>query len=289
MLGDVRLVGQDCTQRPAERGGELREGDTIVTGANGLVQLRLGDGGMLSIRADTEVKLDRFAFTGKDDRNASLLVSLLKGGFRSVTGLIGQLNRDGYKINTPFATLGIRGTTHQPFVQLPAPPGEQTAMPPGTYDYVTQGTVVMEVKGRTQLIQTNQAGHASPAGMLQILPALPPIYRGEAPRPQPGPPAQPGEPKPQAISPGPLRQTDPAARDSLRTAPLDTVRPEASPTLTSPVQQPSTTLQGPATVSPTPSTQPIQTAPTAPILQQGPATAPMTKPMAPTGPMAPPR
>jgi len=39
-------------------------------------------------------------------------LSLLKGGFRAVSGAIGKINHDDYQINTPVATIGIRGTNY---------------------------------------------------------------------------------------------------------------------------------------------------------------------------------
>jgi hypothetical protein len=311
VVGDVRIVGRDGAQRAAARGGELREGETLLSGANGLAQLRFADGGMISVRGSTELKLDRFAYRGKDDRGASLFVSLLKGGFRSVTGLIGQLNRDGYKINTPFATIGIRGTVHNPFVQLPAPPGEQTLVAPGAYDYVEQGAIAMQtLQGQTLTIGEKQTGFISQAGVAQILPTIPPIFRRDAPRPpqQTDPRApktsdsRPDDGTGRATAPGTVRQIDPGVRDTLRTTPVEAAKPDAGPTGFSPFQTaPSPTLQGPVTqpTQPGPSTfqtgptGPIQTAPihptapSSPVLQPGPTSPLQTAPVMKPGPIAP--
>ncbi len=280
VVGDVRIVGRDGAQRAAARGAELRDGETIVTGANGLAQVRFADGGTISVRGNTEVKLDRFAYRGESDRGASLFIALLKGGFRSVTGLIGRLNRDGYKINTPFATIGIRGTVHNPFVQLPAPPGEQTPVAPGAYDYVEQGAVAMQtLQGQTLSIAAQQTGFVSPTGAAQLLPAPPPIFRRDAPRPAPQP--APGAPK-----------TGGAAKPPAGTTGV-TPQP-GSPALQAPVTQP--VQPGPSTIQTMPTaplqTAPMQTAPTSPILQPGPTlplqTSPLqTSPMMKPGPIAP--
>jgi hypothetical protein len=306
VVGDVRIVGRDGAQRAAARGAELREGETILTSANGLAQLRLADGGMISVRGDTELKLDRFAYRGKDDRSASFLVSLLKGGFRSVTGLIGQLNRDGYKVNTPFATIGIRGTVHNPFVQLPAPPGQQTPVAPGAYDYVEQGAIAMQTpQGQTLTIGAQQAGFVSQAGVAQILPTVPPIFqRGgiRPPQPQTDPrapkasDATPGDGTGRAAVPGAVRQLDPATRDTtisplqtaptlqapttIQTAPSTTIQTapiQTSPLQTSPLQT-SPLQTSPLQTSPL-QTSPLQTSPlqTSPMMKPGP-TAPMMTP-----------
>ena len=60
VVGDVRITAADGKTRTAERGGDLREGDTIVTGANALAQLRMADGAQMSVRPDTEMRLERF-------------------------------------------------------------------------------------------------------------------------------------------------------------------------------------------------------------------------------------
>ena len=296
VVGEVRLVGRDGAARPAQRGGELREGDTVVTGPNALVQVRLADGGFLSIRPDTETTLERFAYAGADDRNASMFLALLKGGFRSVTGLIGQLNRPGYRITTPSATIGIRGTDHEPFVVTPQT-AQALQMPAGTYDRVHSGqTFIQNRQGLMQFANPNQTLFVSDTGARpQLLPTPPPaLYRIPTPvsgSPQPlqpdpdrrGPQAgggTAGDQKGPAATPGATREPAPELREGLRTAPVAPVKPGAGPA-PSGVQQIQTApgVQGPATTSPIMTApSPAQSIQTAPALQ-GPATSPiMTSP-----------
>lgn len=306
VIGDVRVLSPGGDRRP-ERGGEVREGETILTGAGALTQIRLADGGMLSIRGDTEMKFDRFSHAGENDRDSSMFISLLKGGFRSVTGLIGRLNRDGYRVTTPSATIGIRGTDHEPVVVPPPPPGVVPQVPPGTYDRVYSGeTFIQNRQGVTQNIGPNQVGFISIQGAAPaILPQLPPIYRaGIGPAPttpqgQPGPqtggapkrgPAQTG-----GEGAGP-RQLDPAARDATRSGAGTTLDPRIAPATiqTAPTLQTAPTMQtAPIQTAPTLQTAPLQTAPlqTAPIQTAPIQTAPAfkTAPIAPIGPIAPTR
>ena len=283
VVGEVRLVGRDGAPRAAERGGELREGDTVVTGANGLVQVRLADGGFLSIRADTETTLERFAYAGSEDKNASMLVSLLKGGFRSVTGLIGQLNRPA-RITTPSATIGIRGTDHEPFVVTPAT-AQALQMAAGTYDRVHSGqTFIQNKQGLTQFANPNQTLFVSDTSAPpRLLPTPPPaLYR--VPTPVSGSPqplqADPDRRGPQAggATPGDqkgaVRELSPGSRDALR-APIEPARPGSPTTGIQPAPgaiQTAPALQGPSTLNPSmTSPSPAQTIQTAPTLQ-GPAT-----------------
>src|SRR5687768_11267525 len=142
VTGEVGIVGRDGAQRGAQRGLEIREGDTVVTGPSALAQLRMGDGGLISVRADSEFKLEQFGFKGRDDRNASFVVSILKGGFRTITGLIAQVNRSGYRISTPSATIGVRGTHFEVVHVLPQIASQQ--VPAGTYNRVFEGITTVQ-------------------------------------------------------------------------------------------------------------------------------------------------
>ena len=327
VVGEVRLVGRDGTTRPAERGGEVREGDTIATGPGAIAQIRLADGGFLSIRADTETTLERFAYAGAEDKNASMFISLLKGGFRSVTGLIGQLNRPGYRITTPSATIGIRGTDHEPFVVTPAT-AQALQMAAGTYDRVHSGqTFIQNKQGLTQFANPNQTLFVSDTSAPpRLLPTPPAIYRIPTPvSASPQPPQQAGGPASdqKGQSAGGVREVNPGLRDALRATPIDPAAKTgitAGPTGPAPsgIQQIQTapSLQGPASVSPIlTAPSPAQTIQTAPALQgpssvspimTSPAPAqtiqtppstiqqapilqqtPLTKPMAPTAPISP--
>ena len=106
----------------------------------------INDGGLMAVRANTQVKLDQYVFNGREDGNERSLLSLIKGGFRTITGLIGNRNKDNYRIVTPNATIGIRGTDHEPVVIPAGAPGGFQA---GTYDRVYRGATIIETdKGK---------------------------------------------------------------------------------------------------------------------------------------------
>ncbi|HEY8118301.1 MAG TPA: FecR family protein, partial [Methylophilaceae bacterium] len=53
---------------------------------------------------------DEYAYEGKTDGQEKSFFSLVKGGLRAITGAVGHVNKTNYRINTPVATIGIRGT-----------------------------------------------------------------------------------------------------------------------------------------------------------------------------------
>jgi hypothetical protein len=95
----ARIIGQ---------GQSFNVGDVLSTSSRSFAIVRLQDGSRFTLRPDT-----RFVVDGLNaDRNsgASAVLQLFKGGVRAVTGFISKFNKNGYKLKTPVATIGIRGT-----------------------------------------------------------------------------------------------------------------------------------------------------------------------------------
>jgi hypothetical protein len=108
--GDVSARSASGAVRALSKGSELQNGDTVLTGREGRAQMRFSDGAMVSLQPQSEFSLDDYRFAGKADGEERGFFSLLKGGLRTLTGLIGRSNRDSYKLKTSVATIGIRGT-----------------------------------------------------------------------------------------------------------------------------------------------------------------------------------
>jgi hypothetical protein len=281
VTGDVRILGRDGAARPAQRNGEFHAGESIVTGPTGLAQLRMTDGGAVSVRADSQFKLDVYSYAGSDDRNGSFLVSILKGGFRTITGLIARNNRNNYRISTASATIGVRGT-HFEVVHLPQPLGDTAA---GTYNRVYDGITTFQNRaGAFLLVSREQTAFVPlPSNLPPVLVAPPAgIFGKPTPVPVLGPqsrregnaPAEGGKPAARGIKDAPA---------ALETAPAQSIAPSRalSAPLLNPIDSPRVMELSPAlqTVPGTTLTTPIDTtrALTAPTttLQVAPALTPI--------------
>jgi hypothetical protein len=108
-IGGVTVTGADGRSRPAAKGLELQSGDRIVT-AEGRAQLRFTDGAYVSLQPNTDFTIREYRFDGKTDGTEKGIFGLVRGALRTVTGAIGRVNRGAYQIQTPTATIGIRGT-----------------------------------------------------------------------------------------------------------------------------------------------------------------------------------
>ena len=107
--GHTVAVAADGQERVLAKGAEISAGDTIKT-TDGLAQLRFADGSYISLQANTQFKIEDYNYSGKVDGTEKSVFSFIKGGLRAITGAIGKTNKQNFRMNTPVATIGIRGT-----------------------------------------------------------------------------------------------------------------------------------------------------------------------------------
>lgn len=128
------------TALAAQRGAQVQTGDTLVTARSGRMHLRMADGALVSLKPDTRFTIEDYQvpepdpveqpegpspaaggrsanqgasqddLVGQARAGGSAVLNLVRGGFRTITGLIGRRDRSAYQLKTPVATIGIRGT-----------------------------------------------------------------------------------------------------------------------------------------------------------------------------------
>ena len=99
-VGNVTGTGADGKMRNLTRGAEISEGDRITTALDGRAQIRFTDGAFMSLQPDTDFRVDQYRFEGRADGNEKGFFSLIKGGLRTLTGLVGRSNRGNYRVST---------------------------------------------------------------------------------------------------------------------------------------------------------------------------------------------
>jgi len=152
--GSVQVLAPDGSSRQVAKDDVLVEGETVVTGSDGEMLLVMEDNALLSVRPDSKVLIERYRANGDDEDSAAY--SLLVGAIRSITGWIGKNNPQNYRINTPTAAIGVRGTDHETMVIAAGGPGD-----PGTYDKVNEGITVMITGAGEREVTAGRAGYVS--------------------------------------------------------------------------------------------------------------------------------
>jgi hypothetical protein len=142
---------------------EVESGDTLVSEKNTYAQIRFIDNSEITLRPGTTFKVENFAYEeGRPDADQASF-NLVKGGLRSITGLMGKRNKEKFSLKTPNATIGIRGTT---FVATYVPPQDaRDSRTPGSQQDLTG----VQKQPRSPDPAAGQERQATPA-----LPALAP-------------------------------------------------------------------------------------------------------------------
>jgi hypothetical protein len=171
--GNARLATGGTGPRQAKVGDMVSEGDVLSSGKEGEVHVKMQDTGFIVLRPNSRVQIVGYKADGGDDDKEVL--KLIVGGLRSITGWIGKFNSRAYRLQTPTATIGIRGTDHEARY-IPEGSSEGEA---GTYDRVFAGGTTLETATENAAIAPNQAGFVSdrPRERPRLLAAIPVFFR----------------------------------------------------------------------------------------------------------------
>jgi FecR protein len=195
LSGTLHVQRADGSIRLLSEKSQVLVGDVVSTERDSYAQLRMTDGGRITLRPNTQIRVEGYQFSEKEPEKDNFVFALLKGGMRAVTGLIGKrINRDAYKLRTATATVGIRGTDFNA-IEVPGG-GGGNAPAPGVYVVVSDGQVVVTSGGTELLASAGQTAFAGdpnlPAAIIPPPPNLPDI----------DPPASFGSDNPTAINGG---------------------------------------------------------------------------------------
>ncbi len=177
LSGTLSVQRADGSVRLLSERSQVQRGDVISTERDSYAQLRFTDGGQVTMRPNTQVRLDEYAFDKDQPQRDNIAMSLLKGGMRAVTGLLGRRTKDSYKLTTATATVGIRGTDYSTVVILPPPAGaapDPSLPPPGVYVTVADGIVAFISGNFEQLVGAGQTGYAAQLNVQPVLIPPPP-------------------------------------------------------------------------------------------------------------------
>lgn len=108
-VSGAAYVLRDGRRIPATPGLELVQGDRIATGSNGTMGILLSDETALSLGSSTEANIELFAFE-PNEHKLGMVLRVARGILCYLSGKIAKLAPDSVRIDTPVATLGVRGT-----------------------------------------------------------------------------------------------------------------------------------------------------------------------------------
>lgn len=150
-IRSVEIERASGVTEPGAKGSALNQGDQVRTGSDGRAQILFIDGARVALKPDTVFVIESYEAPSQD--NASLVavagagsgkavLNMLQGGMRAISGSITKSNPDGMSVNTPVATMGIRGTVFKAALSTPSAPSEDAVSSQATLAVaVTDGQV----------------------------------------------------------------------------------------------------------------------------------------------------
>jgi len=151
--GSSILKSLDGKEVSVTSGLSLSQGDTILTQKKSRVQVMLLDETVVTVGSNSKFSFDEYAFDGKKSK---VTMSASRGFFRSVTGKIGKLAPQRFKVKTSSATIGIRGT-------------DFWGITGGETETVTcnKGAITIEYNGKMIKVDAGSYAKYGPKGVVQ--------------------------------------------------------------------------------------------------------------------------
>lgn len=186
LSGTLSVQRPDGTVRILSQKSEVQPGDTLTTQRDSYAQINFTDGSSLTLRPNTTLKVEAYNYVESSPRDDNSFLRLIKGGMRTVTGLVGKRgNQDAYKIGTSTATIGIRGSSGDTLECSEGCEGVTTGgdkLDKGTYHTTYTGSYIMQNDGGSQIIGEGQFGFArDPRSPPVILPGDPGLNLAQLP------------------------------------------------------------------------------------------------------------
>lgn len=122
--GEVTATSESGAIRNLKRRDSIFNHEIIKTGDNSKVQIRFTDNALLALKPNSELNIKSYIYSADSTKgsisnsaqNSQVIMELVAGGFRTLTGKIGKGNKEAYQVNTPAASIGIRGTLYEIFI-----------------------------------------------------------------------------------------------------------------------------------------------------------------------------
>ena len=118
LVGTVSLVlgratieaGSGKLSRTVKPGSQVRVHDQIVTSTNGHVHIRFVDDALISVRPDSRLEITRYDYDPARPTLSTVKFDLIEGITRAISGKAAKAARQRFRLNTPIAAIGVRGT-----------------------------------------------------------------------------------------------------------------------------------------------------------------------------------
>lgn len=110
VIGSSSLTRGEGERQVVTRGMPVKVGDRIETNDGGHVHIRFVDGAFVSVRPGSRLLVEDYRHAPGNADGSAIKFKLEQGTVRSITGQWGEAARERFRLNTPIAAIGVRGT-----------------------------------------------------------------------------------------------------------------------------------------------------------------------------------
>ena len=155
VAGTLSAKKADGSTRVLQPRSQVGTGDTLSTEKESHAQINFSDGAQVTLKPSSSFRVDNFAFAKETPKEDSFLTTVLTGGLRMVTGLVGSRSRSKFSMGTATATIGIRGTTFSTHDCIAT---SCAGLKPAVYVGVSNGSILVSNQFGQQQFAAGQFG-----------------------------------------------------------------------------------------------------------------------------------
>lgn len=156
----------DATTKILSVNSPVEEGDTLITENKTYARIRFSDESETILRPNTQFKISEYYFDKASPKEDKSFFGLIKGGLRSITGMIGKRGSIGsYKMTTVTAVIGVRGTSYEARICE----GNCGSLPDGLYLSVSDGIIGVSNNAGSLDVGLGQFAYVANAGSLPVI------------------------------------------------------------------------------------------------------------------------
>ncbi len=129
VIGEAHVVRIDGSREAVRRGASIMVGDRVETAFNGHVHMRFIDNAAVSVRPDSVLQVQAYTYDAARPQANEIRLLVERGTSRSISGAATDIDKSRFRLNTPIAAIGVRGTD---FIVQTDPAGVRASVADGT-------------------------------------------------------------------------------------------------------------------------------------------------------------
>lgn len=166
LSGPLFAKKADGSVKTLSNNSVVEPGDTLITEKRTYARIKFNDNSEVTLRPESQFKIEAFSYDQAKPEKDKAVYDLVKGGLRALTGHIGKRgDPDSYKMKTPPAVIGIRGTIYE----VKICDGNCGGLPDGIYFFVLEGNITVSNASGSQTVGVGQYAYAKDINSAPVL------------------------------------------------------------------------------------------------------------------------